>query len=135
MSISVQAIYEQVASGMGRGTDGERLSNDFIYALNAALNELSSRNDLATKLTNVTDVNDTITDVDDNQFYILTAGTRHHLKQMGHYSSDPKQAKLELDQASSNWTRAADDYWTDRVNALNAGDSQGVIGNGYLTQK
>ena len=136
MAISVQSLYEFTANTFaGRGTGGDRLQTDFIYALNACLNEISYKNDLDTKLTNVTDISDTISDLDDQQFYLLQAGVMYFLMTYGHVGSDPKLAKVQLDNARFNWQEAKDDYWTARINALNNGDSTGVIGNGYLTQK
>jgi len=133
MSISVQALFNAVTSSMGTGAGGQRINEDFIFAVNDALNELTYKNDKATKLTNITTVDDTISDIDDEQFYILRAGTRFHLINNGHYSSDPKIAKIEMDNSRRNWQEGKDDYWTARVNALNAGDSTNVIGNGYLS--
>ena len=132
MAISVQALFNAVAGSMGRGTGGERINEDFIFAVNDALSELTYKNDKATKLTNIADLDDTISDIDNQQFYILRAGTRFHLINNGHYSADPKLAKIEMDNARINWQEGKDDFWTARVNALNAGDSTNVIGNGYL---
>jgi len=135
MAISVQALWERISSQFGRGSGAERLNDDFIYALNDALNELSYVNDLATKLTNIDDVNDTIDDMDDEQFYIVRAGTVFNLMNNGRVPDDPKQAEAKLNRADRAWARAKDDYWTNRVNALNNDSDGDVIGNGYLTQK
>ena len=132
MAISVQALFNATAGSLGRGTGGERLNEDFIFAVNDALNELSYKNDKATKLTNIDDIADTISDIDNQQFYILRAGTRFHLMQNGHYANDAKLARVESDDAKAWWQECKDDFWTARVNALNAGDSTNVIGNGYL---
>ena len=132
MAIYVQALFNAVTSQMGTGSGGQRVNQDFIFAVNDALNELSYKNDKATKLGNIDDIADTISDIDNQQFYILRAGTRFHMLSNGHYSSDPKLAKIEMDNARRNWQEGKDDFWTGRVNALNAGDSTDVIGNGYL---
>ena len=135
MAISVQALWERISSQFGRGSGAERLNDDFIYAVNDALNELSCVNDKATKLVNIDDVNDTIDDMDDEQFYIVRAGTVFNLMDNGRVPDDPKQAEAKLNRAERAWTRAKDDYWTNRVNALNNDSTADVIGNGYLTQK
>jgi len=133
MSISVQALYERISSKFGRGGGSDKLADDFIYALNDARSELDYKNDLATKLTTIDDLNDTITDMEDQQFYILRAGVNFHLMFNGRVSNDPKQAEADLRRAERRWVEAMDDYWGNRVNDLNNDSTADVIGLGNVT--
>jgi len=130
MSIYLQTMYDDVLRELSIG-NSDKTSDAFIRAANRARNELSYQTDLATQLTTVTAVENTVTDMDEQMEYMLYAGVLYYMIRGGIRPSDPKVAEIVYRDSKDRWEEAKGDYWTSKVNANQATDSNNVIGLGY----
>ena len=137
MSISVQILFEDVATDFGTGVGDKKLKAVFPRAVNRVLSELSSRANLATKLTLINAISDTISDVDNEHEYIIFNGVRYYLQIMGVRPGDPRIAGAVLKDSSDRWNTSMENYVGDKMqdldDAAQAGTETDIAGVGDVT--
>ena len=133
MSISITALYADVAQEVGRGIGDERLASSFPRAVNRALDELAVAADLATKFTHISSTSGALSGISENYEYIVYTGTVYWLIRAGYKPSDPNTANLLLQDTTNRWREAKDDYVQDLDNIAQAVDGADVIGLGDVS--
>jgi hypothetical protein len=132
MSISCKSLYDDCAREVGTGIGNDRLAASFVRATNRALDELSLKQDLATKYAHISSTSSLITELSSSYEYILYTGIIYNLIRMGHRPSDPKIANLVYEDSTKRWESGIADMIQEGHNALNAADSTDVWGLGYI---
>lgn len=101
MSISVRTLYEDISSDQG-GLSSPTHQQRVIRAINKALSQMSLAADLATRISLVDDLDDSI-DLDAEYEYIVFDGLRFHIVRMGSRPADPRIARVVLEDTDKQW--------------------------------
>ena len=132
MAISCQAFYNAACRYVGSGTGNERTAADFPLAVNFALDELSLVADLATRLVHITAVDSTVSDMDNEEGWILYAGIVYHMTRFGHVPQDPRKGAALIKDTADRWEHAKSMYMATGVNSTQATETNDVASLGYL---
>lgn len=132
MSLSTQSLYSPALAQVGGGVGNDKFNQDFINAVNAALDELSDECDEATRHTHISTVNTSITTLAAKDWYILYAGVVFYLMRFGQRPSDPKIAMIVYQDSDKQWEKCKGNYQTRAWNDCQATDSSSMAKFGYL---
>lgn len=128
--INLKTMYQDILQELTLG-DNENTEQVFLRSVNRADDELSAQNDLAREIAHVDSIDDTVSDTYLRE-YMLRAGTAYYMTRSGASPAEPRIAKVVYDDTDRRWKDAKADYWTLRLNALNATGTSNVFGLGHV---
>jgi len=137
MSLNLQPIYLDKVREFTTSTQNQRFDNDFVVAVNHALDELYVAADLDSAITHVKVHDETISDLDSKHTYVLSTGITYHLLKIGQQKAG-KEDHQAL--ARDDWNDAKGDMLvlTQREDEADVDDNDNpendIIGLGYKTE-
>jgi len=132
VAVSLKFIYDDIILELGTGISSTKLNSSFPRATNRALNELENRADTGVDFTQVSSINDTVTQLVAKHEFILYAGIMYWLQRMGFANGDPRIAAAVLSDTERLWSSAIGDYVKDKVSDDMATGGIDIIGLGYV---
>ena len=134
MAISCSSLFEDVSDAIGQSWGSDRLQKKFLSACNMALSDLSHDADLATDITAVSSLNDSIA-LDASHYHVVLAGVLFFMIRLGIRPADPKLANTVYIDTERMWTRMKGQYARVIDNALQPTQSDNMENLGYLDEE
>ena len=108
MALNVQVLYDDASRMFGSSGLGGKFELDFISAVNFLLDKLSFAGDLSTAIGHIQAVDESISELDVDDYHILLAGLEWKLKDFGSINS--KSALPLYREAKAQWEDAKADF-------------------------
>ena len=134
MAYKVETLFEAMVRQFHSDVSNDRFQDDFVDAVNTAVDELSFRADLSTAIGHISKVTDSIGELDPKHSSIMMAGVAFNLSSAGWEHSEGNTA---FDRLQAMWNSKLGDYqvmksWEDQDTQDDDGvPTSDIAGLGY----